>query len=79
MKVIVKLSRQSGLYPDCLVLRGVETLGRDPVNGGHYGDVWKGQTSGHMIAIKVMRSAGTSSLDALLKVNCFPLLGSVLS
>lgn len=35
---LIKLSRVSGLYPECMILRGVELVGGDAVAGGGYGE-----------------------------------------
>ena len=73
MSAIVKLSKNSGLYPECLILRGVQKLGQDAVAGGSFGDIWKGDVGGHMIAIKVMRIFGASNIEKVLKVCYFVL------
>jgi len=51
---LLKLSEKSGLYPECLTLKGVQRLGR-PVAAGTFGDVWKGIIRGESVAIKVLR------------------------
>ena len=63
----MKLSRASGLYPECLVLKGVHMEGH-PVAGGGYGDVYKGLLQGKQIAVKVLRIYQDSDLVKLLKV-----------
>jgi hypothetical protein len=68
VSAIVKLSKKSGLYPQCLILRGVQKLGQDAVAGGSFGDIWKGEVDGHIIAIKVMRTFGASDVTRFLKV-----------
>ena len=70
VKTLMKLSRASGLYPECLILKGVD-MEEDPVAQGSYGDVHKGQLQGKKIAVKVLRIYQDSNRDKLLKVrNC---------
>ena len=67
VKALVRLSQSSGLYPECLVLDGINLRG-NPVAGGGFGDVWKGDLVGQMIAIKVLKVYDKSDRDKLLKV-----------
>jgi len=64
---IVQLSKLSGLYPECLVVRGVQKLGHTAVAGGSFGDIWQGHVEGQEIAIKVMRVFGSSDVEKALK------------
>jgi hypothetical protein len=68
VKALLELSRASGLYPDCLALRGVE-MEEFPVVHGGYGDVYKGNWQGKLIAVKVMKMYQTSDIVKLLKVG----------
>jgi hypothetical protein len=65
--VLLKLSRASGLYPECLDLNGIEIEGH-PVDRGSYGDVYKGRLLGQVIAVKALRIYQTSDLAKLHKV-----------
>jgi hypothetical protein len=67
VKALMKLSRASGLYPECLVLKGVDIEGH-PVARGGYGDVYRGLLHGKEIAVKVLRIYQDSDLVKLLKV-----------
>jgi hypothetical protein len=67
VKVLLKLSRASGLYPKCFVLTGVE-IEPHPIARGGYGDVYKGSLQGQTIAVKALRIYKTSDLEKLLKV-----------
>lgn len=67
VKALVKLSRASGLYPECLVLEGVDIEGH-PVARGGYGDVYIGLLHGKQIAVKVLRIYQDSDSVKLLKV-----------
>ena len=67
VKALMKLSRASGLYPKCLILKGVSMEGH-PVAGGGYGDVYLGHLYGKQIAVKVLRIYQDIDLVKLLKV-----------
>jgi hypothetical protein len=54
MKALSQLSKTSGLYPECLTLKGVKRE-KIPAGWGSYGDVYRGQWDGKLIAVKVMR------------------------
>ena len=66
---IVYLSRASGLYPECMVLKGIQFVGEDAIAGGGYGDVWKGLLNGEALAVKVIKVYQRSDLVKLLKVQ----------
>jgi hypothetical protein len=68
LKALVRLSRASGLYPECLVLKGMDIEG-DAVAGGSFGDVHRGHLNGQEIAVKVLRVYQKSDMDNLLKVT----------
>ena len=66
--VLIKLSRLSGLYPECLVRGDIRLIGNGPVAAGRFGDVWKGSASSQeIIAVKVLRLY-QSDMEKLLKV-----------
>jgi len=64
---LLKLSEKPGLYPECLMLRGVQRLG-NPVAAGTFGDVWKGVARDVCVAIKVLRVYERTDVDKHLKV-----------
>ena len=64
----MKMSNIHGLYLDCLALRGVK-IGLIPVAVGAFGDVYKGQFGGEVIAVKVIRKYKRSNNHVLLKVS----------
>ena len=69
---LIKLSKKSGLYPDCLILSHAATRGSDPIERGSFGDVWKGMICGREVAIKGLRVYLRSDAQKLLKVGfCF--------
>lgn len=67
---LVRLSRKSGEYPECLVLReeNVRKLGTEAVTAGQFGDVWKGQSQSETVSIKVLKVFQSSNVEQLLKV-----------
>lgn len=67
---LIKLSRYSVLYPECLTLTGIQLVGDAPIDVGNYGDIWKGLLSGQVIAVKMLRIYRTVDQDKLLKVVC---------
>ncbi|KAF9260152.1 WD40 repeat-like protein [Marasmius fiardii PR-910] len=66
-KIMVKLSRRSGRHPQCLTIQGVEKLGRHPVGGGAFGDVWKGRVGQRLVCLKVIRAFEASDMQQILK------------
>ncbi|KAJ7100527.1 kinase-like domain-containing protein [Mycena epipterygia] len=66
LKALIKLSRASRLYPECLTLTGVE-IGDDPIAAGGFGDVFKGNFRGEKIAVKILRIFRDKDMDGLLK------------
>jgi hypothetical protein len=70
-RALVKLSKESGTYPECLVLRGVDLQSKEPQESGAFGDVWKEELQGQNVAIKVVRKYVKSDIEKIAKV-CFP-------
>jgi hypothetical protein len=71
VKALIRLSGATGLYPECLVLNGVEILG-DAVGGGGFADVFKGRFRDQEIAVKRLRVYQKSDIETLLKVTLKP-------
>jgi len=67
IKALLRLSRASCLYPECLALKGIE-MEATPVDRDGYGDVYKGVLHGQEIAVKALRIYQTSDLVRVLKV-----------
>ncbi|KAG7089180.1 hypothetical protein E1B28_010882 [Marasmius oreades] len=65
--LMIRLSRKSGLHPQCLTIRGVEKQGSSPVGGGAFGDVWKGRIGQQLVCLKVLRAFETSDVKQILK------------
>ena len=67
VRALIRLSRETGLYPECLALKGVEIQG-DAVGGGGFADIFKGQLEDQKIAVKMLRVYEKSDMHKLLKV-----------
>jgi serine/threonine protein kinase len=68
VKALVRLSAATGLYPECLVLEGIEITG-DAVGGGGFADIFKGRLVDQEIAVKVLKVYQKSDIEKLLKVT----------
>ena len=68
VKALIRLSGATGLYPECLVLDGIEILG-DAVEGGGFADIFKGRLRGQEIAVKMLKVYQKSDIEKLLKVT----------
>ena len=66
---LINLARSSGLYPECMILKGIELVGKAAIDGGGFGDIWKGVLGGQDIAVKVLRVYQKSDKEKLLKVG----------
>jgi len=66
VKALIKLSGAAGLYPECLVLKGIEIVG-DAVGAGGFADIYKGRLWNQEIAVKVFRVFQKSDMKKLLK------------
>lgn len=67
IKALLHLSRESGLYPECLTLKAIE-MEAHPVDRGGYGDVHRGLLHDKAIAVKALRVYQRSDMAKLLKV-----------
>ena len=68
VKALIRLSRATGLYPECLVLNGIEIIG-DAVGGGGFADIFKGRLRDQEIAVKMLKVYQKSDIEKLLKVT----------
>ena len=66
-KTLIKLAKESKLYPKGLVLQGIE-VEPDAVAQGGFGEVHKGKLKGRGIAVKMLRVFGDTDMNKLLKV-----------
>ncbi|TFK23026.1 kinase-like protein [Coprinopsis marcescibilis] len=67
LKALMRLSINTGLYPECLVLQEV-TREPYPCSAGHFSEVFKGTFRGRSVALKVVRMFQTSNITQVLKV-----------
>ncbi|KAJ8088403.1 Rho guanine nucleotide exchange factor [Marasmius tenuissimus] len=67
LKLILRLSRRSGLCPNCLNINSVERIGERPIDGGAFGDVWKGKIDDQLVCLKVVKFYLISDVQKLLK------------
>ena len=65
---MLHLSKSSGLCPKCLHIENARKLGKYPVGGGSFGDVWKGEIDETLVCLKVVRVYHESDVQQLLKV-----------
>ncbi|TDL17583.1 kinase-like protein [Rickenella mellea] len=57
VRMLARIAKKSGCYPDSLVLQGIQTKGTRPVAGGGFADVWKGSmpNGNEVVALKAFR------------------------
>lgn len=54
-RLLDKLIEVTGILPDNLFIHAIKKVGDNPVAGGGFADVWKGERRGDPIALKVIR------------------------
>ncbi|KAK7062516.1 Rho guanine nucleotide exchange factor [Paramarasmius palmivorus] len=69
LKAILRLSRQSNLYPQCLTIENVRQLGEHPVASGGFGEIWMGTIEGSedVVCLKVVKLYQKSDIEKVLK------------
>jgi hypothetical protein len=67
VKALLALSKISGLYPESLILKGIEMAPHPIVRGG-FGDVYKGELDGQKVAVKMLKIYQTSDMSKYHKV-----------
>ncbi|KIM83936.1 hypothetical protein PILCRDRAFT_68714 [Piloderma croceum F 1598] len=67
VRALIKLSRASGLFPECMTLNGLKLAGRAAVAGGAFGDIWMGNLGGQQISVKILKVYQRSDKNKLLK------------
>jgi hypothetical protein len=75
-KILIRLTREYNLYPECLSMTSLEAIGTHAVASGGFGDVWRavwqGLPGGNQrieVAVKVTRVYANSEIKKLLKVR----------
>jgi len=72
VEAMIKLSKNSGKYPDCLRIGPVETLSETPIEYGGFADIYTGTIDGTKVAVKVVRHKFQSQKhDQTIKVRFF--------
>ncbi|TDL15485.1 kinase-like protein [Rickenella mellea] len=66
-RALVRLAKTSRSYPDCITLTEIERSGINPVAGGGFADVWKGEFDKRTVALKAFRIYGKSVQERALK------------
>ena len=66
-KALLKLTKASRLYPECLVLKVID-MDPHPIAVGTFGDVFKGLLHNQVITVKTLRVI-PSEYDECLKVT----------
>uniref|UniRef100_A0A0W0FCY8 Uncharacterized protein n=1 Tax=Moniliophthora roreri TaxID=221103 RepID=A0A0W0FCY8_MONRR len=69
LKAILRLSKQSNLYPQCLTVENIRQLGEHPVASGGFGEIWMGEVEGseQVVCLKVVKLYLKSDIEKVLK------------
>ncbi|KAH8110411.1 kinase-like protein [Phellopilus nigrolimitatus] len=59
-RFLQKLVNVTGFLPKFLFLSNIKRVGKNPITGGGFADVWKGSMGGNLVALKVLRNFGLS-------------------
>ncbi|KAJ8095378.1 Rho guanine nucleotide exchange factor [Marasmius tenuissimus] len=70
-KMMLRLSRESGMCPRCLKINNVEKLDEYPVAEGHFGSVYKGEIAAEIVCLKVVKVYQSSDVQQAVRVNEF--------
>ncbi|KIK01522.1 hypothetical protein K443DRAFT_98448 [Laccaria amethystina LaAM-08-1] len=68
LSALLRLSRKSGLYPECIILKDVVHENDCAVASGHFGEIWKGKFRDQQVCLKVIKIYKQSHVNHLLKV-----------
>ncbi|KAF9063527.1 hypothetical protein BDP27DRAFT_1299590 [Rhodocollybia butyracea] len=68
-KAMLRLSKRSSVFPKCLLIQNVNTLGKHPVVAGGFGDIWKGMIgeSTQTVCLKIVRVYLKSDIESLVR------------
>ena len=69
LSALLRLSRKSGFYPECIILKDIVREDDCAVASGHFGEVWKGKFRDQQVCLKVVKIYKQSHVDHLLKVR----------
>ncbi|KAL0581857.1 Receptor-interacting serine/threonine-protein kinase 1 [Marasmius crinis-equi] len=67
---MLRLSKNSGLHPQCLAIQNVRKFGEYPIDAGGFGKVWKGAIgdSTQHVCLKVVKIYQDSDIEQLSKI-----------
>ncbi|KAH7903202.1 kinase-like domain-containing protein [Hygrophoropsis aurantiaca] len=68
---LIQLSRNSGLYPERLLIKDVTIQDKFASANGRYGDVYEGKLGGRTVAVKTMRGCGFDTDAAMKQIKAF--------
>ncbi|KAL0569149.1 Rho guanine nucleotide exchange factor [Marasmius crinis-equi] len=68
-QAMLRLSKNSGLHPQCLEIQNVKRFGKYPINSGGFGEVWKGVIgdSSQHVCLKIVKIYYDSNIEQLAK------------
>ncbi|KAE9384776.1 hypothetical protein BT96DRAFT_841742 [Gymnopus androsaceus JB14] len=68
-KTMLRLSKRSSVFPKCLSIQNVKTLGNYAVAAGGFGEIWKGTIgkSTQIICLKIVRVYLESDVESLIR------------
>ncbi|KAK1218196.1 Rho guanine nucleotide exchange factor [Marasmius sp. AFHP31] len=66
-KVMLRLSKESGLCPKCLTISDVKKSGKRQVAGGGFGDVWMGEFRNRTVCLKLVRLFADTDIQKVVK------------
>lgn len=61
-------AEKHGILPRSIFMTGISRIGDNPVHGGGFADVWKGELNGKFLALKVLRIFSLLDSQKLQKV-----------
>uniref|UniRef100_A0A0W0F0H3 Putative Dbl-like domain-containing protein n=1 Tax=Moniliophthora roreri TaxID=221103 RepID=A0A0W0F0H3_MONRR len=69
LKAVLRLSRKSNLYPQCLTVENIRQRGEHPVASGGFGEIWMGEVEGsdQVVCLKVVKLYLESDIEKVLK------------
>jgi hypothetical protein len=68
LAAMIRLTKESGLYPTILGLNDIQKLGEYPVASGGFGEIYRGSLGGQTACLKVVKIYRDSDVHKLLKV-----------
>ena len=71
LAALLRLSKLSKLYPECLTIKDLEWDDEFPVDSGHFGEIYKGRSRNQAICLKVIKANRRAKIKHLLGVSFF--------